>query len=170
MELASMLADERFSDRPATVSPVIGAFLRTYNDGIDDERRQDLYPLASLIVGTAGGRRTERERASRCLEFAHSLGAGAPSGRAAIGIATADASGSWAALAALRAGASEEIHARVLSFARELVGIEAQPARPRWWLRPFGRDPGRAVEEALRHDDDARSAPADKMTPASWTT
>src|SRR5919109_5185322 len=70
MELASMLAGEPFSDRPATASPVIGAFLRTYNDGIDDERRQDLYPLAALIVGTAAGRRVEDERASRCLAFA----------------------------------------------------------------------------------------------------
>src|SRR3954452_11850621 len=57
MELASMLADERFSDRAATVSPVIGAFLRTYNDGIDDVRRQDLYAVAALIVGSAAGRR-----------------------------------------------------------------------------------------------------------------
>src|SRR5690348_7636625 len=63
MELASMLAAEPFSDRPHTSSPVIGAFLRTYNDGLDDERRQDLYPLASLIVGTAAGRRVEAERA-----------------------------------------------------------------------------------------------------------
>jgi hypothetical protein len=39
MELASMLADEPFTDRPATASPVIAAFLRTYNDGIDDARR-----------------------------------------------------------------------------------------------------------------------------------
>jgi hypothetical protein len=169
MELASMLADERFSDRPATVSPVIGAFLRTYNDGIDDQRRQDLYPLASLIVGSAGSRRLERERASRCLEFARSLGAGAPSGRAAVGIANADASGSWAALAALRASPSNEIHARVLGFARELVGIEAEAPRQGWRFWLLGRDPGRAVEQALR-DDDAPSAPADKMTLASWTT
>src|SRR5919206_868473 len=73
MELASMLAAEPFSDRPESSSPVIGAFLRTYNDGIDDERRQDLYPLASLIVGTAQGRSLERERASHCLVFAHHL-------------------------------------------------------------------------------------------------
>src|SRR3954464_2212947 len=56
MELASMLAEEPFSDRAGTVSPVIGAFLRTYNDGLDDERRQDLYPIASLVVGTAPAR------------------------------------------------------------------------------------------------------------------
>jgi hypothetical protein len=41
MELASMLAEQPFSDRPQNASPVVGAFLRTYNDGLDDERRQD---------------------------------------------------------------------------------------------------------------------------------
>jgi hypothetical protein len=86
-----------------------------------------------------------------------------------VGIATADASGSWAALAALRAGSSNEIHAHVLAFARELVGIEAEAPRRGWRFWLLGRDPGRAVEQALR-DDDAPSAPADKMTPASWTT
>jgi len=149
MELASMLAGESFSDRPATASPVIAAFLRTYNDGIDDDRRQDLYPLASLIVGTADGRAVERERMSRCLEFARSLGGTAPSGRGAIGIATAEASGSWAALAALRDGPSDEGHSRALAFVRELVGVRAQPPRvrlPRWLL---GRDPARAVEDAV---------------------
>ena len=52
MELASMLAGEPFSDRPRCVDPVIAGFLRTYNDGIDENRRQDLYPLASEVVGT----------------------------------------------------------------------------------------------------------------------
>jgi hypothetical protein len=42
MELASMLAGEPFSDHPHSVCPVIGSFLRTYNDSIDDQRRQDL--------------------------------------------------------------------------------------------------------------------------------
>jgi hypothetical protein len=149
MELASMLAEEPFSDRPATASPVIAAFLRTYNDGIDDDRRQDLYGLAALIVGTAGSRSLERERASRCLEFARGMGAGAPGGRAAIGIATAEASGSWAALAALRSGPSGESHARSLAFVRELVELEPRAPRWRWPSWPFGRDPGQAVEDAL---------------------
>src|SRR5918911_4580269 len=81
MELASMLAEEPFSDRSGTVSPVIGAFLRTYNDGLDDERRQDLYPLASLIVGTASSRALEAERATRCLAFTRELGGKLPRGR-----------------------------------------------------------------------------------------
>jgi len=146
-----MLAGEPFSDRPASASRVIAAFLRTYNDGIDDERRQDLYPLAALIVGSAGGRRLERERTSRCLEFARSLGAGAPAGRGAMGIATAEASGTWAARAALRAGPAGEGHTRALAFVQELVelGTQARPSRWPAWLR--GRDPAAVVEEALAH-------------------
>ena len=144
-----MLADEPFSDRPGNASRVVGAFRRTYNDGLDDERRQDLYPLASLIGGTAGSRALERERASRCLEFAQSLGARPPAGRAAIGIATPEASGSFAALAALRTGPTREVHARTLRFAHELVTGYARTGRRRRSQRWFGCDPARAVEDAL---------------------
>jgi hypothetical protein len=149
MELASMLADEPFGDRPANASPVIGAFLRTYNDGIDDERRQDLYPLAASIVGTTGARAAERDRASRCLEFARSLGAGTPIGRGAIGIATPEASGSWAALAVLRTGPTLRTHTRALAFARELIDVRAPATRRRWAFWTLGRDPAQAVDEAL---------------------
>jgi hypothetical protein len=68
MELASMLAHESFSDHPRSVCPVIAEFLRTYNDTVDDDRRQDLYPYASLAVGTRGSRALERRRARLCLE------------------------------------------------------------------------------------------------------
>lgn len=148
MELASMLADEPFTDRPGSTSAVIAALLRTYNDGLGDDRRQDLYPLASLIVGTASSRRIERDRASRCLEFARSLGAPPPAGRAAIGIATPEASGSWAALAALRTGPSDEVHALTLQFTRELAQMRPRGQR-RWAAWATGLDPARAVEEAL---------------------
>lgn len=47
-----MLAGECFSDRPRAVCPVIAGFLRAYNDALDDDRRQDLYPVASAVVGT----------------------------------------------------------------------------------------------------------------------
>ena len=156
MELASMLAEEPFTDRPATISPVIGALLRTYNDGLDDARRQDLYPLASLIVGTTASRSAEDERASRCLAFARSLGASLPSGRAAMGMSTAEASGSWAALAALRAGPSADAHQRTLEFVRELAAMASSHRHRRLpgWLR--GRDPGDAVEAALAEFDRLR--------------
>jgi hypothetical protein len=164
MELASMLAGESFSDRPATVSPVIAAFLRTYNDGIDDDRRQALYPLAALIVDTARGRAVERERVSRCLEFARELGASTPPGRAAIGIATAEASGTWAALAALRDGPSRESHSRALTFVRELVAVQSQASgrrRPRWL---FGWDPAQAVADVLGSGASTGSCPRCPLT------
>ena len=73
MELASMLAGEPFTDRPATVCPVIGAFLRAYNDAVDDDRRQDLYEYASLAVGSRRSWDVARARAERCLEELRSV-------------------------------------------------------------------------------------------------
>jgi hypothetical protein len=70
MELASMLAGEPFTDRPACADPVIGGLLRAYNDTVDQERRQDLYAVASTVVGTADGEDIERARAARCVVFA----------------------------------------------------------------------------------------------------
>jgi hypothetical protein len=70
MELASMLAGEPFSDRPRCVDPVIAGFLRTYNDGIDDRRRQDLYPLAAEVVGSRSVSSVQAERAQMCLRWA----------------------------------------------------------------------------------------------------
>ena len=39
MELASMLADEPFTDHPQCVCPVIASFLRSYNDVASDRGR-----------------------------------------------------------------------------------------------------------------------------------
>jgi hypothetical protein len=63
MELASMLAGEPFSDAPRAVCPVIGEFLRTYNDVVDDDRRQALYSCAAKVVGSRGSERQARARA-----------------------------------------------------------------------------------------------------------
>lgn len=73
MELASMLAGERFTDRPRSVCPVLGGFLRAYNDVVDDDRRHDLYPYAALAVGTRSDPHVEALRAERCLAFAERL-------------------------------------------------------------------------------------------------
>jgi hypothetical protein len=70
MELASMLAGEPFSDHPECASPVIGAFLRMYNDALDDYRRQDLYPYAASVVGTRASAAVESSRAERCRTWA----------------------------------------------------------------------------------------------------
>src|SRR3954453_2418634 len=88
MELASMVAHEPFSDRSRSISPTIGAFVRTYNDGLSDDRRQDLYAVAALIVGSARGRAVERRRVNACLGFALAHGSGLPSARASLAMAT----------------------------------------------------------------------------------
>jgi hypothetical protein len=69
MELASMLAGEQFSDHPSSVCPVIGSFLRAYNDSVDDSRRQDLYAYASRVVGTRTTAEGQRLRAERLLHW-----------------------------------------------------------------------------------------------------
>jgi hypothetical protein len=73
MELASMLAGEPFTDHPASVCPVIGSFLRSYNDSIDDDRRQSLYEYASMVVGTRCGPRIQQVRAERLAEWADQM-------------------------------------------------------------------------------------------------
>ena len=73
MELASMIAGEPFSDRPASACPVIGSFMRTYNDWVDDTRRQDLYAYAAKLVGSRASEQVERARAQRLTDFALSI-------------------------------------------------------------------------------------------------
>ena len=73
MELASMLAGEPFTDQPSSASRTIGAFLRIYNDVLDNQRRQDLYSYASQVVGTADGKRVERDRAERLARWAEEM-------------------------------------------------------------------------------------------------
>src|ERR1700748_1008376 len=70
MELASMLAGDRFGDRPVSVCPVIGAILRAYNDNVDDGRRQDLYRFAADAVDTRRDYHVQRRRADTALEWA----------------------------------------------------------------------------------------------------
>ena len=70
LELASMLSGERFGDRPPSVCPVIGAILRTYNDNVDDRRRQDLYRFAADAVDTRRDYRVQRVRADAAIDWA----------------------------------------------------------------------------------------------------
>ena len=64
-----MLAGEDFTDEPGCVCPVVAEFLRTYNDAVDFERRQDLFSVASLVVGTRDGVTGERGRANAILDW-----------------------------------------------------------------------------------------------------
>jgi hypothetical protein len=64
-----MIGGEQFTDRPGCVCPVVGAFLRSWNDGVGYADRQRLEPYASLVVGTGGYRRISRIRRDICLSY-----------------------------------------------------------------------------------------------------
>ena len=69
-----MLAGERFRDDPRCVCPVIAAFLRSYNDALGSNRRQDLYRFAAASVGTAAGPTVRAERGRACMAwFTHEV-------------------------------------------------------------------------------------------------
>jgi hypothetical protein len=70
VELASLIAQEEFSDRPRCVCPVIGAFLRGWNDRAPYAERQRLSPYAERIVGSRGSSGVTRERRDICLQWA----------------------------------------------------------------------------------------------------
>lgn len=117
-----MLADEPFTDRPRAVSPVVSAFLRTYNDLVDDARRQDLYRFASEAVGCGRARELERERESVCRRWL--TGRTAQSRRerlsASIGL-PARRRAVLAAQAAAFAAASRARHREALALAEALI-------------------------------------------------
>jgi hypothetical protein len=70
VELAAVIAREEFSDRPRCVCPVIGAFLRGFNDRASHAARQRLLPYATRIVNTRADREITRTRRDICLRWA----------------------------------------------------------------------------------------------------
>ncbi len=131
LELASMLAGDRFGDRPVSVCPVIGAILRAYNDNVDDLRRQDLYRFAADAVGTRRDYRVQRHRADAALDWAlarHRQRGGTllappdPEGpRDEIGYYVVGAlhrQGRW----------SDAEHASLIALVEELIEIGREPA------------------------------------------
>ena len=135
MELSSMLAGEAFSDRPRCVDPVIAGFLRTYNDGIDDTRRQDLYPLAAEVVGTRSVGSVQSERARMCLAWAQQRHAELRQGARRLlpsrpllpdGRLGDDAAGTLAGRIAVKQASRrrpEGAHEAALAFVRELIAV-----------------------------------------------
>jgi hypothetical protein len=63
MEAVAYVAGEPWSDHPECASPVLGAFLRSWNDSLSDEDRQMLKPLIPRLVGTKGSAKVEEKRA-----------------------------------------------------------------------------------------------------------
>jgi hypothetical protein len=144
MELASMLAGERFSDHPRSVCPVIGAFLRVYNDRVDDTRRQDLYAYAAEAVGTRGDRAVRQERIQLCHGFADAcLGTGPTKPPPLLWLAQADLAARRAALAAADAPQPRG-HSTALALLDSLIAVR-RGERPRHSGRSEGKLPVRVA-------------------------
>lgn len=54
MEMASVLAGERWSDHPRCTRPVLAALARMVNDCTSDARRSELAPLVPAVIGLTG--------------------------------------------------------------------------------------------------------------------
>ena len=63
MEAVALLAGEGWTDHPACASPVIGAFLRSWNDSLPDDERQHLKQYIPRLVGSKGTDEQETDRA-----------------------------------------------------------------------------------------------------------
>lgn len=132
-ELVSMLAEEPFSDHPLTACPALIGFLRGYNDGIPEQLRQDLYGLASDLVGSRSDVRTTIERARRIRAFGESAAGTNLLLRWRLRFMPGNAVMRCEAigyLVAWRCRESVERHATVLAFVRELLGSRAPAVEP----------------------------------------
>ena len=70
MEVVAWLAGEPHSDRPQNTCPIIAAFVRRWNDDLDDEdRNRLLLPLLPLLVGSRSTPEVENRRALLAIDW-----------------------------------------------------------------------------------------------------
>jgi hypothetical protein len=160
MELASMLAGERFGDRPSSVCPVIGAILRSYNDVIDDERRVDLYRYAAESVGTRGDFSLQHRRAEIALRWAGPGYATRRRRRGGLyippGPPDPDSGPDGIAeyvIGSLRRRHSDSAHSAMLWLLDELIGVADRSVEEEWLELPAPR-PALLVERAAAPPDE----------------
>lgn len=163
VELASMLAGEPFSDVPFCVCPVIAAFMRTYNDLIDDTRRQDLYPYAAAIVGSRATRVEERKRARLCRNWVTRIAAPAfihkPFWTALVVKRELRnrAAANYAAMVAVQTSVPGERHQAALALVDDLLGV--RPTTRALTIPTSGKSDGESHAAPARRE--LQFAPAD---------
>ena len=70
MEAVAFIAREPWSDHPQCACPVIGAFMRSWNDCLPDaDRTALLLPLIPRLVGTRGSKALEARRANMAVDW-----------------------------------------------------------------------------------------------------
>ncbi len=62
MELVAWMAGEKHSDHPRSASPVIAAFIRSFNDALDPAERQGLGVFAARMIDTRASAEQEQVR------------------------------------------------------------------------------------------------------------
>jgi len=67
MEAVAYVAGEPWSDHPQCACPVLGDFLRNWNDNLDDATRQRLKPYIPRLVGTNDG--NSELRSWMCMDW-----------------------------------------------------------------------------------------------------
>jgi hypothetical protein len=158
MELASMLAGERFGDRPVSVCPVIGAILRAYNDNVDGRRRQDLYRFAADAVDTRRDFTVQRRRADVALDWAldryRRRGGKLPAPPDPEGVR--DQIGYYVVGAVVGRGPrrgrwSDEDHRTMVGLLEELIAMDRTPALDGPIDQPLLRDLVEHVAQPVEH-------------------
>jgi hypothetical protein len=70
MEAVAFVSGESWSDHPECACPVIGAFLRAWNDGLPDDKRDKLMrPLIPLLIETKASNKIEQRRAVMAADW-----------------------------------------------------------------------------------------------------
>lgn len=91
MEMASMLAGQRWSDHPACTHPLLAALARYVNDYTSDEGRQRLAPLIPSVIGlTSDDLRVDARIALRCATTALPVASADRQRALAVAILTTD--------------------------------------------------------------------------------
>ena len=62
MEAVAFVAGEPHTDSPICASPTIASFLRSWNDSLPDDKRQQLKPYIKRLVGSRGSEEIELAR------------------------------------------------------------------------------------------------------------
>ena len=71
MEAVAYVTHKEWSDSPPCVCPVLGAFMRAWNDGLhdDEERTRLLKPLIPDLINTRGSKTLEGRRATMAADW-----------------------------------------------------------------------------------------------------
>ena len=125
MEAVAWVTHQEWSDSPPCVCPVLGAFMRVWNDGLpnDAERTRLLKPLIPDLIKTKGSEALEARRATMATEWLVRVHAPAWLGLAKLDKQARDAA--WdAAWAAALSKTTNELQQSALVLAHRMIALK----------------------------------------------